>query len=70
MSTVGFRDFYPHSDSERLVCIFIMFVGVSIFGVVISIFQEIMLKIDKFDEDPDEMEDLQRFFSVLKNFNN
>ena len=43
LSTVGFGDFNPKSDSERLLCAFILLFGVSIFSYILGIFNEIIV---------------------------
>jgi len=42
LSTVGFGDFNPKSDAERIVCSVIMVAGVAIFGYVMNNFLEII----------------------------
>ena len=42
LSTVGFGDYNPRSDNERLVCLVILLSGVSIFSYVMSAFMEIV----------------------------
>ena len=38
LSTTGFGDFNPRSDLERLLCIMILLLGVSIFGLIMNKF--------------------------------
>ena len=42
LSTVGFGDYNPRSDIERIVCAFILMFGVSIFSYIMGIFIEIL----------------------------
>ena len=42
LSTVGFGDYNPRSDSERLMCAFFMLFGVAIFSYIMGIFIEIL----------------------------
>ena len=42
LSTVGFGDYAPRSDSERLVTAFILMVGVSVFSVFLGNLTEII----------------------------
>jgi hypothetical protein len=42
LSTVGFGDFNPRSNSERLFCAFILLFGVAIFSYIMGIFIEIL----------------------------
>lgn len=69
MSTVGFGDFHPKSDFERLVCTFILIFGVAIFSMIMGNFIAIIETFRHFNDDLDEGEELVRFFSVLRKFN-
>ena len=46
LSTVGFGDFNPKSDTGRLLCAFILLFGVSIFSYILGIFKEIIVQIN------------------------
>ena len=42
LCTVGFGDYHPRSNRERLVCTFILLFGVAIFSYIMGIFCEIL----------------------------
>jgi hypothetical protein len=42
LSTVGFGDFHPRSNSERLLCAFILLTGVAIFSYIMGNFIDIL----------------------------
>ena len=42
LSTVGFGDFNPKSDFERLICVIILVFGVAIFSYIMGNFVEIL----------------------------
>ena len=42
LSTVGFGDYYPRSDSERVVGAWMLLIGVSIFSYSMSILMKIL----------------------------
>lgn len=42
LSTVGFGDYNPKSNIERVLCAFILMFGVSIFSYIMGIFIEIL----------------------------
>ena len=42
LSTVGFGDFHPTNDIERIICAFILLFGVAIFSIVMSNFVDIL----------------------------
>lgn len=45
LSTVGFGDYHPRSNAERLICAFILLIGVAIFSYIMGIFIEILISI-------------------------
>ena len=45
LSTVGFGDFYPVSDLERVLGGLIILFGVALFGIIINEFLEMVAKI-------------------------
>jgi hypothetical protein len=69
LSTVGFGDFHPMSNTERLFMAFGMLFGVAIFSVIMGNFIDMLDVIKDFSEDFNEGEDLAKFFGILKAFN-
>lgn len=51
LSTIGFGDYYPRSDYERLNCAFGMLAGVAIFSFVMGNFIDILNKTKEMDKD-------------------
>ena len=70
MSTVGFGDFHPRSNTERLVCAFILLLGVAIFSYIMGNFISVLEQFQAFHEDLDEGDQLSKFFGTIKKFNN
>ena len=70
LSTVGFGDFHPRSDAERLFCAFILLFGVAIFSLIMGSFTEILDDFQNFNKDIDDGDELSRFFGLLVKFNN
>lgn len=70
LSTVGFGDFHPKTDFERVFCVFMLIIGLNIFSVFVdSLLEQAQdLKTITFSDDSEE-EHLLRFFGVLKKFN-
>ena len=58
LSTVGFGDYEPRSDIERLVCAFILLFGVSIFSYIMGKFIEILSQIKELNSDLDDGDSL------------
>ena len=69
LSTVGFGDYTPRSDQERLCGAFILLFGVAIFSYIMGIFIEILSTYNLLNADLDDGENLARFFGLLKYFN-
>ena len=69
LSTIGFGDFHPRSDDERILGAFILMFGVSIFSYILGNFLEIIEAYKDFNKDPDEDEALEKFFCMLRVFN-
>lgn len=69
MSTVGFGDYNPRSDAERLACV-LMFLGAgTVFALNLNEFSEIVTSHDELMAEIDEGDKLILFFDVLKHFN-
>ena len=68
LSTVGFGDYHPRSNAERLICAFILLIGVAIFSYIMGIFIEILISIQGLNADVDEGEMLSRWFGLIKRF--
>ena len=51
LSTVGFGDFHPRSDPERIICSFILVMGVAVFSVVLGNLSEIIEKYKSIHEE-------------------
>ena len=65
LSTTGFGDFIPISDSERLIAAFFMLFGVAVFSHILSNYIVIIEKMNKIDEDIGEADQLITFFATL-----
>ena len=69
MTTVGFGDFAPRSDDERLAGGFILLFGVAIFSYINGNFITVLMEFQALNEDLGEDEQLEMFFYLLKRFN-
>ena len=70
LSTVGFGDFHPRSDTERLYCTVIFVFGICYFTYVMGEFIIIVERFQNMNVEFDANEELNNFFSLLRNFNN
>jgi len=69
LATVGFGDFHPRSNAERLFTAFMLLFGVAIFSYCMGIFITILNGFKKLEEEIDEGDELTKFFQVFKRFN-
>lgn len=69
LSTVGFGDFHPKSDIERLLCAFILLFGVAIFSYIMGIFITILDEFNNLNAELDEGDELTKFFGLIQYFN-
>lgn len=69
LSTVGFGDFSPKSNIERMILAFGMLMGVAIFSVIMGQFIEMLEQVKDLQAEYEEGEALARFFGVLTTFN-
>ena len=70
LSTVGFGDYNPKSEIERVIMTFILLVGVACFSFIMSQFIEILLAFQKVTAANEDSEMMARWLLLLKNFNN
>ena len=70
LSTVGFGDFAPISNTERLIGAFILLLGVAVFSYIMGNFIEILTESQNFNKDLEEDDLMNKFFGTLKRFNN
>ena len=54
LTTVGFGDFHPLNDIERLFCAFFLVFGVSIFSYIMGVFIEMLDRFKKYNDDYDD----------------
>mmetsp|Transcript_10851 Transcript_10851/g.18162 ORF Transcript_10851/g.18162 Transcript_10851/m.18162 type:complete len:747 (+) Transcript_10851:337-2577(+) len=69
LSTVGFGDYHPKNNIERIVCSFILLFGVAIFSFMMGIFITILDQYQNLNADLDDGDKLSKFFGLQRNFN-
>ena len=70
LTTVGFGDLCPISDSERIFITIVLMFGVAVFSLVFSSFKNTLDEVGNLNSDIDESHHLSSFIIFLKNFNN
>lgn len=66
---MGFGDYHPISNNERLLTAVILMFGVCIFSLLMDTFLEIIRGLQILNADLDDGDNLTRFFVLLKRFN-
>ena len=69
LSTVGFGDYYPVSDTERLCGSIILLSGVAMFSYILESFMAQINEMKKINEPFGDQRKLDKFFNVLQDFN-
>lgn len=69
LTTVGFGDLYPVSDSERIMGTLVFLFQGAVFSMILGNFGQILQCFNTLNEDINESDDLQRFFGLLEYFN-
>jgi uncharacterized membrane protein YagU involved in acid resistance len=69
LTTVGFGDYNPRSNWERIFIAFGLLMGVAIFSIIMGIFMDIIDQYKAYKSSNDQGDDLSRFFGTLKHFN-
>ena len=69
LSTVGFGDFNPRSNVERLILAFGMLLGVAIFSLIMGEFIAMLESVKDLQAEYEEGERLAIFFGVQTTFN-
>ena len=69
LSTVGFGDFAPISDTERVVGAFILLLGVAIFSYIMGNFIDIINQIGQWNEELEDDDRLNKFYGVIAKYN-
>lgn len=70
LSTVGFGDFFPVSNTERLIAVIIMLVGVAFFSYIMGNMMEIIINYEKKMGSVDHSGDLHNWMVLLTSFTN
>ena len=69
LSSVGFGDYHPRNDFERICCTVVFLFGCMIFGYILGNYGEIIYEYNNLTADLDDGDKLARFFGLLKHFN-
>ena len=70
LSTVGFGDYSPKSEIERIFTTIILLVGVACFSYIMGQFIEILMNLQTVTADNEDSENLSKWLGLLAHFNN
>lgn len=70
LSTVGFGDYNPRSNAERLMCVLIFLFGINTFSYIMGVFLDLIDNYQALNMELDDGDRLTKFFGVIKFFNN
>lgn len=65
LTTVGFGDYHPKSDYERILVMFILMFGVAIFSYIMGNFIQIVEQVREFNQEIDAGDELTKFFGLI-----
>ena len=69
LSTVGFGDYHPISDSERIIQSLLLLVGVASFTYIINSFMSIVVLYENISLNFEDKAQLSKFIGFLRKFN-
>ena len=69
LSTVGFGDYHPKSEIERIVTTVILLVGVACFSYIMGQFIDILMNLQTVTADNEDSENLSKWLGLLAHFN-
>lgn len=69
LATVGYGDYHPVNDIERLICSFILLFGVAVFSFIMGNFIEILMSFKIVTAENEESENLTKWLGLLARFN-
>jgi hypothetical protein len=69
LTTIGFGDWYPISDTERVLAVALFLIGSIVFSLLMGVFIKLLKKFLNLDIEFDDSENLNFFFQVLGKFN-
>jgi polyferredoxin len=69
LSTVGFGDYHPKGEIERIITTFILLCGVACFSYIMGQFIEILMNFQQVTADNEDSENLSKWLGLLAHFN-
>ena len=70
LTTTGFGDLHPRSNSERMLSTIMLLIGVSIVSYAMTVFIDILRNYRSIYDNIDDGDNLSKFFGMMARFNN
>lgn len=70
LSTVGFGDYYPVANAERVVGALLLYFGQAGFNFLVIQFLDVLDNIQMLDQEDDSSDEINKFINTLHHFNN
>ena len=68
-TSVSFGDFYPQNSYERIICTFVMLMGVNITSLLLQNLQNIGKELEDYMKSNENLGSLGMFLSTIQKFN-
>jgi len=68
LSTIGYGDFGPKAVQEKIICLFVLLIGVTIFSFIMGNFIEILMNYKSINNQGSH-KDLSKWVALLAKFN-
>lgn len=69
LATVGYGDYRPQSNSERIIVTFVFLFGIAIFSMIMGNFIEMLMEFKVVTADNEDNTNLSKWFGLLARFN-
>jgi hypothetical protein len=69
LSTVGFGDYNPKSEMERIITAFILLIGVACFSYIMTQFIEMLMDYQNVTAENEDSDNLSKWLGLLAHFN-
>ena len=69
LTTIGFGDYTPRNNIERIIILFTLLFGVMIFSIIMQMFLEVIEKLNMVEKENEDADNLSRFLGLMTKFN-
>ena len=69
LTTIGFGDYTPRNNIERIIILFTLLFGVMIFSIIMQMFLEVIEKLNMVEKENEDADNLSKFIGLMTKFN-